>query len=161
MCLCLVLLQLERNGRAMYQFSRGIYRELSPLVDRHQGGRSAFEVRLALLRACEASVERLATDRHYFARPARTLFGDIRCYFPVCRQEQVYQVVGRYMALADEFVAQLPRNGVDPQGNPLQCRAVTRKGTPCQRAPLPLNGYCPSHQHLAETEDREVAALAA
>ncbi len=145
----------------MYQFSRGIYRELSPLVDRHQGCRSAFEVRLALLRACESSIERLATDRHYFAHPARTLFGDIRCYFPVCRQEAVYQVVERYMALADEFVAQLPRNGVDPQGNPLQCRAVTRKGTACQRAPLPLNGYCPSHQHLAETENCEVPALAA
>ena len=145
----------------MYQFSRGIYRELSPLVDRHHGARGTLETRLALLRACEASVERLATDRHYFARPARTLFGDIRCYFPVCRQEQVYQVVERYMALADEFDAQLPRNGVDPQGNPLQCRAVTRRGTACQRAPLPANGYCPSHQHLAETEDCEVPALAA
>ena len=145
----------------MYQFSRGIYRELAPLVDRHQGGRSLLEVRLTLLRACEASVERLATDRHYFARPAKTLFSDIRCLFPVCRQEQVYQVVELYMALADEFVAQLPRNGVDAQGNPRQCRAVTRKGTACQRAPLPVNGYCPSHQHLAETEDREVAPLAA
>jgi hypothetical protein len=30
--------------------------------------------------------------------------------------------------------------------------------------PLPHNGYCPSHQHLAETEDSEAeveAALAA
>jgi len=145
----------------MYQFSRGIYRELAPLVARHQAGRSPLEVRLALLAACEASIERLATDRHYFAHPARTLFGDIRCYFPVCRQEQVYQVVERYIALAEEFVDSLPANGVDPHGNPLQCRAVTRKGTACQRAPLPANGYCPSHQHLAETENCEVAALAA
>ena len=145
----------------MYQFSRGIYRELSPLLDRSQVGRSQFEVRFGLLRACERSIERLATDRHYFAHPARTLFGDIRCYFPVCRQEQVYQVVERYIMLADEFVAALPPNGVDPNGNPLQCRAVTRKGTACQRAPLPLNGYCPSHQHLAETENCEVPALAA
>ncbi len=145
----------------MYQFSRGIYRELSPLVDRSQVGRSQFEVRLSLLRACENSIERLATDRHYFAHPARTLFGDIRCHFPVCRQEQVYQVVERYIALAEEFVAALPPNGVDPNGNPLQCRAVTRKGTACQRAPLPINGYCPSHQHLAETENCEVPALAA
>jgi hypothetical protein len=146
----------------MYQFSRGIYRELAPLIDRSQGARSTFEVRQALLAACEASIERLATDRHYFARPTRTLFDDIRCYFPVCRQEQVFGVVERYIALADEFVAALPRNGVDPQGNPLQCRAVTRKGTACQRAPLASNGYCPSHQHLAETEDCEVsAALAA
>ena len=145
----------------MYQFSRGIYRELSPLVDRSHAGRSQFEVRLSLLRACEAAIERLATDRHYFAHPARTLFGDIRCYFPVCRQEQVYHVVERYMELADEFVAALPRNGVDVNGNPRQCRAVTRKGTACQRTPLAVNGYCPSHQHLAETEDREVASLAA
>jgi hypothetical protein len=130
-------------------------------VDRHHVGRSEFQVQLALLRACESSIERLASDRHYFAHPARTLFGDIRCYFPVCRQEQVYQVVERYVALADEFVAALPPNGVDPNGNPLQCRAVTRKGTACQRAPLPVNGYCPSHQHLAETENCEVPALAA
>ena len=68
----------------MYQFSRGIYRELSPLIDRNQAAHSAFEARIGLLRACEASVERLATDRHYFARPARTLFSDIRTYFPVC-----------------------------------------------------------------------------
>jgi len=145
----------------MYQFSRGIYRELSPLVERSHVGRSQLEVQIALLRACETSIERLATDRHYFAHPARTLFGDIRCYFPVCRQEQVYQVVERYIMLADEFVAAMPPNGVDPNGNPLQCRAVTRKGTACQRAPLPLNGYCPSHQHLAETENCEIPALAA
>jgi hypothetical protein len=145
----------------MYQFSRGIYRELSPLLERNQVGRSQFAVRFALLHACESSIERLVTDRHYFAHPARTLFSDIRCYFPVCRQEQVYQVVERYVALADEFVAALPPNGVDPNGNPLQCRAVTRKGTACQRAPLPANGYCPSHQHLAETENCEVPALAA
>ena len=50
---------------------------------------------------------------------------------------------------------------VDAQGNPRQCRAVTRKGTACQRTPLAANGYCPSHQHLAETEDRELESLAA
>ena len=145
----------------MYQFSRSIYRELAPLLDCHQPAATALETRQALLRACEMSVERLATDRHYFARPARTLFGDIRCHFPVCRQEQVYHVVEYYMALADEFVAALPRNGVDAQGNPRQCRAVTRKGTACQRTPLAANGYCPSHQHLAETEDHELQPLAA
>jgi hypothetical protein len=41
----------------------------------------------------------------------------------------------------------------------LECRATTRRGTPCQRTPLPHNGYCPSHQHLAETE--EIIELAA
>jgi hypothetical protein len=145
----------------MYQFSRGIYRELAPLLDRNPAPFAQFEMRRALLRACEVSVERLATDRHYFARPARTLFYDIRANFPVCRQEQVLHVVEHYMALADEFVATLPAAGVDAQGNPRQCRAVTRKGTACQRTPLAVNGYCPSHQHLAETEDHEIEPLAA
>jgi hypothetical protein len=145
----------------MYQFSRGIYREVSPLLDQKLSAAAALEARQALLSACEASVERLATDRLYFARPARTLFNDIRSHFPVCRQEQVLHVVERYMALADEFVAALPRTGVDAHGNARQCRAVTRRGTPCQRTPLAANGYCPSHQHLAETEDHELASLAA
>jgi hypothetical protein len=72
----------------------------------------------------------------------------------------VLRVIERYMALADEFVQRLPRNGFDAAGNPLRCRATTRKGTPCQRVPLERNGYCPSHQHLAMTE-HEPAQLAA
>ena len=35
---------------------------------------------------------------------------------------------------------------------------LTRRGTACQRAPL-HNGYCPSHQHLAETEAGADAAV--
>ncbi len=54
-----------------------------------------------------------------------------------------------------------PIGGDDANGNPLQCRATTRRGTACQREPLARNGYCPSHQHLAETEACEVTALAA
>jgi hypothetical protein len=70
-------------------------------------------------------------------------------------QARVFQVVDRYIACADEFLARQPMTGYDLAGNPLQCRATTRKGTPCQRMPLPHNGYCPSHQHLAETEQLE------
>jgi len=33
-------------------------------------------------------------------------------------------------------------------GGVSRCRATTRKGKPCQRAPLPEREYCPSHQHL-------------
>ena len=53
----------------MYQFSRAIYRELSPLIDTGPGTRDGHS---EVLRACEATIERLATDRHYFAKPART-----------------------------------------------------------------------------------------
>ena len=69
-------------------------------------------------------------------------------------------VIERYLGFADEFLATRPQNGFDVYGNPLQCRASTRKGTPCQRMPLPHNGYCPSHQHLAETEELERALAA-
>jgi hypothetical protein len=146
----------------MYQFSRAIYRELAgEIVERdapsYTDGGSNHE---RVLRSCEAAVERLATDRHYFARPARSLFNDIRIYFPMCKQHRVWHVVREYMELADEFFARQPLRGFDVNGNPLECRATTRKGTPCQRMPLPHNGYCPSHQHLAETEEVEAAPAA-
>jgi hypothetical protein len=142
----------------MYSFSRAIYRELARdiIEDPHSPHRNANHERV--LRACEAAIERLVTDRHYFARPARTLFCDVRAYFPMTAQRRVYHVIERYLAVADDFLSRQPRNGYDVNGNPLQCRASTRKGAPCQRAPLPHNGYCPSHQHLAATEDVELAA---
>jgi hypothetical protein len=143
----------------MYQFSRAIYRELARDIDvtRACQGRTGHE---AVLKACEANLERLATDRHYFARPARTLFNDIRPYFPMTAQARVWHVVARYVAAAEEWLSRQPRHGYDANGNPLQCRATTRRGTPCQREPLAHNGYCPSHQHLAETEEREAAVAA-
>jgi hypothetical protein len=114
-----------------------------------------------VLQACESAVKRLASDRRYFARPARTLFSDIRSYFPVSRQREVYTAISRYLTLADEFLAALPPAGCDADGKPLECRAMTRKGTACQRTPVARNGYCPSHQHLADTEDEEAQAVAA
>jgi hypothetical protein len=144
----------------MYQFSRAIYRELSPHIAETPCGASDVNSHHCVLRACESAVERLATDRHYFARPARTLFNDIRLYFPMNTQERVYQVVSLYLGYAQQFLAEHPFAGYDVSGKPLQCRATTRKGTACQRMPLPHNGYCPSHQHLAETEDAEELAAA-
>ena len=68
---------------AMYQFSRAIYRELAPHILAPPHGASPSAQPRAVLHACEEVVERMATDRHYFARPARTLFCDIRSYFPM------------------------------------------------------------------------------
>jgi len=136
----------------MYQFSRAIYRELAPHIDAPSNNEH-------VLHACEAAIERLATDRYYFAKPEKSLFYDIRGYFPMNAQERVYQVVYGYMALAQQYMAENPLEGYAAvSGKPPMCRATTRKGAACQRVPLPHNGYCPSHQHLAETEDRELAA---
>jgi hypothetical protein len=137
----------------MYQLSRAIYRELSPEI---RGGRDAHE---QVLRACEATIERLVCDRHYFARPARYLFHEVRPHVEMQSQPRVWRVVEGYVSCALEVLERLPRSGVDATGRPLQCRATTRRGTPCQRVPLHANGYCPSHQHLAETEDVEVQAV--
>jgi hypothetical protein len=136
----------------MYRFSRAIYRELADDIIENSPGQP-YVNHERVLHACEAAVERLATDRHYFAHPARTLFADIRVFFPMSAQEHVLRVVQRYLAFADEFLRSRLENGFDVYGNPLRCRASTRRGTQCQRAPLAQNGYCPSHQHLAETED--------
>ena len=144
----------------MYRFSRAIYRELADEIAEDPNG-NAYTNHERVLRACEAAIERLATDRHYFARPARSLFQDIRPFFPMCSQRRVLAVVERYMEFADEFLRHQPQNGFDIYGNPLQCRASTRKGTACQRMPLPHNGYCPSHQHLADTEERQQVVVAA
>jgi hypothetical protein len=139
----------------MYQVSRAIYRELSCEI---RGDREAHE---AVLRTCEATIERMVADQHYFARPARALFRDLRPHFEIAAWPRVWHVVARYVNATQAVLERLPRTGYDANGNPLQCRATTRRGTPCQRVPLHSNGYCPSHQHLAETEEVEVMAVSA
>ena len=141
----------------MYQFSRSIYRELGGRVVAERGEDLAV-VRHRFLRACETSMERLATDRHYFARPTKTLFNDVRSYFPISDQLRVFQIISRHMMLATEYVDSQARAGVTFDGSPLCCHASTRKGTPCQRVPLPGSKYCPSHKHLEEKFDAAAAA---
>jgi hypothetical protein len=139
----------------MYQFSRSIYRELGPQVSPTVGG-DMSAARQRLLHACEATMERLATDRHYFARPTRRLFDDVRDLFPISCQMHVYRVVDRHVVLAREYVDSQARAGVTFDGSPLCCHATTRRGSSCQRVPLPGSKYCPSHKHLED--EFEVAA---
>jgi hypothetical protein len=141
----------------MYQFSRSMYRELGQLVESDRYG-SACANRQLFLQACENAFQRLATDRHYFARPSRTLFNDVRIFFPICEQVRVYKVIDRYMRVATQFVDDREREGISLDGRPLCCHASTRKGTPCQRVPLPGSKYCPSHKHLEESFTTSAAA---
>ena len=143
----------------MYQFSRAIYRELATEV--LPGAATAVcERRQRLLSDCEATMERLATDRHYFARPVRTLFNDIRGLFPMSSQLHVYGVIERHVMLAAEYVDNQARDGVTFDRSPLRCHATTRKGTSCQRVPLPGGKYCPSHKHLDEELEEFVVSAA-
>ncbi len=142
----------------MYQFSRQIYRDLAPHVSPFRGEDIAI-TRQRFLRACELSMERLAADRHYFAKPVRTLFIDVRHFFAMSDQLRVYGVVKHHVELAVEYVDSQLRAGLTIDGSPVCCHASTRKGTACQRVPLPGGKYCPSHKHLEE--ELEVSAAAA
>ncbi len=146
------------GGSSMYHFSRSIYRELADAIVEDRPDRCGPTNHERVLRSCESAIHRLATDRHYFARPSKSLFNDIRVYFPMNSQLRVYRVVDCYLQLAREWFEEREMAGYDIEGNRLECRATTRRGTPCQRTPLPRNGYCPSHQHLAETEGVPLAA---
>ena len=104
------------------------------------------------LRCSKETIRRLAYDRRYFARPARSLFNSVRMHFAIGDQLRVWMVIDRNIKLAQAFLDRMPeRLGLD--GVPRQCQAHTRRGTPCQREPLPARDYCPSHKHLEETFD--------
>jgi hypothetical protein len=131
----------------MYQYSRAIYRSVKDLIDPYGDRESQIESRRAVLMACENTMERLANDPLYFAKPDRALFQDIRRHFPITAQAQVAWAVQAGVNAATTFIEeQIEAGALD--GGVARCRATTRKGKPCQRTPLPERDYCPSHQHL-------------
>ena len=147
--------QTAQLQNCMYQYSRAIYRSIKDMIDPYADAETQLESRRAVLVACEQTMERLATDPLYFAKPERALFQDIRRYFPITCQAQVAWAVQRGVTAAAEFIEeQIEAGALD--GGVARCRATTRKGKPCQRTPLPDRDYCPSHQHL----ERAVVAAA-
>jgi hypothetical protein len=138
----------------MYQYSRVIYRSIKDLIDPYVDEATQLDYRREVLCECEQTMARLAADPQYFARPDRTLFQDIRRYFPITAQAQVAWAVREGISAAVSFIeTQIEAGAFD--GGVARCRATTRKGKACQRTPLPARDYCPSHQHL---ESRVVAA---
>jgi hypothetical protein len=146
----------------VYQFSRAIYCELAPRIARREGDDEAHAAaRHELLKACGATIDRLVADYRYFARPAKTLFTDVRELFTLAEQVRVYMVIERYIDKAVEYIESQPEGSLN--GEPRQCPAHTRKGTPCQREPRPGKEYCPSHRHLeldVEVEHEEALVAA-
>jgi hypothetical protein len=133
--------------QCMYQYSRAIYRSVNDLIDPYADRETQLESRRSVLIACEQTMERLATDPLYFAKPERALFQDIRRHFPITAQAQVAWAVEQGVKAAVEFIEEQIESGL-LDGGVARCRATTRKGKPCQRTPLPERDYCPSHQHL-------------
>jgi hypothetical protein len=134
-------------------FSRAIYRDLAPLILNDRPSTQTESNRQRVLTGCERTMERLIRDRRHFARPARSLFNEIRVYFSLASQLHVYTIVKRHVDTASAMLAMVPEERLDPAGSQRQCQAMTRKGQPCQRPPLARSEYCPSHQHLRESFD--------
>ena len=141
----------------MYRFSRAIYRDLQPHLLKDQL-RPELGQRL-LLAACERTIERLARDHRRFARPAASLFSDVRALFPVSMQLMVYDVIEVHMNNAlvylDEEIAE--RGSADL----LRCRATNRKGKACQRVPVTGSDYCPSHRYLEKVQQQRSSGMLA
>src|SRR5919202_3492536 len=117
----------------MYQYSRAIYRSIKDLIDPYVDRQTHLEYRRAVLAACEETVERLGPDPRYFAHPDRTLFQDIRRYFPIAHQAEVAWAVTEGISAAVGFIEEQIESGAF-DGGVSRCRATTRKGKPCQRA---------------------------
>src|SRR5207237_4747243 len=120
---------------------------IEPYADRE----AQLAARRDVLEACQQTMERLATDPLYFAKPDKALFQDIRRYFPITVQAQVAWAVHEGVSAAVAFIEeQIEAGALD--GGVARCRATTRKGKPCQRTPWPERDYCPSHQHLERSK---------
>ena len=102
---------------SMYRFSRSIYRELAPRVIEDERDLNGCANKQAVLDACEEAIRRLTYDRRYFARPARSLFCEVRTHFAMGDQLRVWKVIERNIELALEFLERLPE-GVGLDGRP-------------------------------------------
>ena len=58
----------------MYQYSRALYRAIKDLTDPYVNPSAQLEYRRDVLASCEQTMERLATDPHYFANPDKALW---------------------------------------------------------------------------------------
>ena len=88
----------------MYQYSRAIYRSIKDMIDPYGDRESQLESRRAVLFACEQTMERLANDPLYFAKPDRALFQDIRRHFPITCQAEVAWAVQQGVQAAAQFI---------------------------------------------------------
>src|SRR3712207_9106411 len=95
----------------MYQYSRAIYRSIKDLIDPYSDPTTQLESRRAVLAACEETVERLARDPRYFAKPERTLFQDVRRYFPIAHQAEVSWAITQGISAAVDFVVDQIESG--------------------------------------------------
>src|SRR3954465_6962649 len=95
----------------MYQYSRAIYRSIKDLIDPYVDQGTQLEYRREVLAATEGTMQRLAADPHFFAKPAKGVFQDIRRYFPIPVQAQGAWGVSQGVYAAVRFVEAQPERG--------------------------------------------------
>ena len=93
----------------MYQYSRAIYRSIKDLIDPYVAPELHLEYRRAVLEQCEQTMERLAKDPLYFAKPDRALFQDIRRYFPITAQAEQARAAASAKGFQAAYVRQITR----------------------------------------------------
>ena len=150
------ILQIQNS---MYQYSRAIYRSIKDLIDPYVDRAHQLEYRREVLAACEGTMERLAADPHYFAKPDRALFQDIRRYFPITVQAQVAWSVNQGVGAAVEFIEEQ----IEPARSRAASRAATRRRARASRASA---RRCPSATtarriSISTAPSRRLAATAA
>ena len=118
----------------MFQFSRAIYRELAPFIkETRPVNQKASNHQELVLQECESAIHRMVTDRRTLARPARTLFANVRPYFAYRdRDADAFRRDQRNVDVATRFIDQMPECLLTAD-TPRHCQATTRKGTPCRR----------------------------
>src|SRR3954463_15005954 len=124
----------------MYQYSRAIYRSIKDLIDPYVAPELHLEYRRAVLEQCEQTMERLARDPLYFAKPDRALFQDIRRYFPITAQAEVAWAVQEGVNAAMTFIEEqieagaLGGGGARGRGGPLPCDDREGEAVPAHAA---------------------------
>ena len=142
------ILQIQH---CMYQYSRAIYRSIKDLIDPYVDARRSSSTAARCSPRARARWSGSPPTRTTSRSPDRTLFQDIRRYFPITVQAQVAWSVNQGVGAAVEFIEEQIESGAF-EGGVARCHATTRKGKPCQRTPLPERDYCPSHQHLERSK---------
>ena len=112
--------------QCMYQYSRAIYRSVKDMIDPYADRETQLESRRGVLIACEQTMERLATDPLYFAKPDRALFQDIRRYFPITAQAEVAWAVQEGVAAAVALSRSRSRPVRSTAGSPAAARRPAR-----------------------------------
>lgn len=126
----------------MYAVSRSLYRDLAPMLISSAETPGGRRDRRHLLTSSEQAMRRLVIEPDTYAHPVRSLFREIQHLFPLTVQVTVLEVVRAHVEAGRTLSSRL---------QPIlrrDCKALTKRGTPCRREPEPGQSFCPSHRHL-------------